>query len=187
MQARSIISVFFLKELFQLDFSPAEARHHGSDRDVERVGDFFVGLVFEIKKAERGAVDLIDFLEGIEDVMGLCLFYDIRLYWWELPLKVVRLDVGLATTSSADPEKLAIEGGEEPTLDLALVAEAVAFFGPDKEGFLNEVAGIGLVFRERVGEAIEVLVVVGDEVGKIWGDLSRSSHKRYYLMSMASP
>jgi hypothetical protein len=109
----------------------------------------------EIEQSERGAVDLVDLLEGGDDRGGVDGIGYGGGVSGQLGGFAFEIGLGEAGLAAVKAEELAVEGGEEPGFDLGGIAELVAAGGPEVEGLLGEIAGGGLAAGKAEGKAVE--------------------------------
>src|SRR3954454_11526516 len=70
---------------------------------------------------------------------------------------------------SAREQERPVKRGEQPALHLGEIAELMSFGGPEVEGLLREIAGVGLRSREAQGKPEEGRVLFGHNLLKLLG------------------
>src|SRR5258705_4386560 len=117
----------------------------------------------EVEERERSMVCLaqslqrLEYAGRIEPLLG-CLLD-------ERQFAVLVIEFGVATPSlfAPGPQEFAVQRGEQPRLDLRLVAQLMALGGPDRESLLGHIARIGFGARQAHGESIDRSIVRIDQ------------------------
>ena len=107
--------------------------------------------------------------ERVHDLFGFEAIDGFRKGDGELVFDLGEFLLGPAHFAAAIGNEFAVEGGEEPRLDLGAVAQEMPLGRPDGEGLLRQVTGVRFVAGQAEGKAIEHGIKAIDDVFEIEG------------------
>src|SRR4051812_21690562 len=150
-----------------------DAGFDGADGDVEDFGDVLVRAVFEVEQGQGSLVSVIHFGKGRKDLGAVGTVRATRRDRRQAFGKGVEFIVCKDALLASRLEKSPAQRGEQPGFAFGLVAELMAFGGPDVEGVLGEIASVGFRASQTHSKAEESFVVGGYEGFKLFGCMVR--------------
>ena len=157
------------KGLLQFLLSAGKARHHGADRNFQDLGDLVVGMLLKIKKDQRCTKSLVDGLQSGHDLGRFQAVDGFGHRDRQLIFNLGKFLFWPAHFATAGGNKFTIKRGEQPRLDLRIVAEKMPLGGPNREGLLGQIAGVRFIAGQAEGKAIEHGIEAVDNVFEIEG------------------